>query len=181
MVGDDENGFNLVTSFDAEIQTDYRDYVAPFRGLMRNMKKQGETWKAIGETIAAFYKVDPKLKILAAASGLYVTQEVIRTMQLAIEKLGVTATDVDAIPDSPWVILTLESRDMIKTLVDQKAVFDPVKKRVIVFRKPQMRISKERVFEVKNVLKPNDLDELRTALIKEGAQVRDSQVIDTLS
>jgi hypothetical protein len=65
----------------------------------------------------------------------------------------------------------LDRKRDAEKLLKQEVVFDPVRSVLIVFRRPSMTPTNERVFEVTNVKYQQDLVDLELALVKEGAQV----------
>jgi tryptophan 2,3-dioxygenase len=101
---------------------------------------------------------------------------------MAIRELKVTdPIAIDYILESAWFIVTLEKELEVTRLLDQKAVDDPFKKVLIVFCKIQFRPKLGRIFEVKNVMTPDDLEDLRDFLEGSGAQVSNGSRISSLS
>jgi hypothetical protein len=155
----------LVTEFPSPAYICHMDHMAPFRGIVSESR---DNLGAAGMEISGFFRNDTKKKLLAAATGHEFTTESRRAIIFAIEKLlGKKPIDVTPVRKSAWAVVTMDAKEGVKKLIEQKAAFDPLKRMLVVFRMPTMRATSERLFEVKNAVKIDELDHLRSILIDE--------------
>ena len=61
----------------------------------------------------------------------------------------------------------MNDRAGVKLLLKQTATYDPLKRMLIVFRKPTTEVPDERVFEVRNVKAAKELDSVRGTLVED--------------
>jgi hypothetical protein len=89
-----------------------------------------------------------------------------------IEKvIGLVPVDIVPIIKSPWVVVEVKRKRDVDNLVEQGAVYDPVKKILIVFRRPTFKATRDRVFEILNVKFKTDLEDIEKELINGKSRV----------
>ena len=166
-VGKAEQGktFTLVSTFDKDPYIYHKDHMAPFRGIIAEWSGQPEV---AGAEVSDLFKKNTKLKLLAAATGREFTVESKRAIIFAVEKLtGAKPKEVEPIRKSAWAVVTINDRAGVKLLLKQKAVYDPLKRMLITFRKPTTEVQDERVFEVRNIKVAKELDSVRGTLVED--------------
>lgn len=165
VVGSAEPGksMKLVTSFDQPAYTCHMDHMAPFRGILAEWR---DNPAIAGAEISDLFRLERKKKLMAATTGREFTPESKRAIIFAVEILtGRKPKEVVPVNKSAWAVVTMENKEAVKKLLEQKAVYDPLKSMLITFRIPVMKATAERVFEVRNVKTSTDLDNLRNILI----------------
>ena len=166
-VGKAEQGktFTLVSTFDKEPYAYHKDHMAPFRGIIAEWSGQPEVARV---EVSDLFKKNTKLKLLATATGREFTAESKQAIIFAIEKLaGEKPKEVEPIRKSAWAVVTMNDRAGVKLLLKQTATYDPLKRMLIVFRKPTTEVPDERVFEVKNVKAAKELDSVHGMLVED--------------
>jgi hypothetical protein len=161
---------DLVTSFDFQPNLYFKDHMAPFRGLMSELKDQ--TAKEKSEAITKLFRENTSKKLLVATSGHDFTQESRRSIVFSINRLtGMDPVAVEPIVKSQWAVVELGTKNDVKKLLKQEVVFDPTKAVLILFRKPLLKASDDRAFEIRNVKYKNDLVDLEHILTDGGSRI----------
>ena len=101
-----------------------------------------------------------------ASTGKEVTDDTERTINVVIRV--VTENKPILIRKSSWCMVELTKREDVQVLLNQQVLFDPVKDRLVVFRKVTLKPTLDRVFEVRNIRKKKDLEDLEKHLLAEG-------------
>ena len=90
----------------------------------------------------------------------------------AVKKLiRVELKGVVPIIKSPWVVIEMDKKQNAEKLLKQAVVFDPAKRILVLFQRPLLRPSDERVFEIRNVKYREDLQDLEDALASGGLTI----------
>jgi len=64
---------------------------------------------------------------------------------------------------STRAVIQVTSKSDVKKLLGQQVVFNPIKSMLIVFRKPTMKATEEKVFEIKNVRNGIELENIKNS------------------
>lgn len=157
----------LITDFAKEPRVYHGDHMAPFRGIMGSKESADAKAKKINEKL----KSNRSKKLLIAVTGRVATTDGLRTVKRTIKELRIPSPNVEFIEASPWFLVTVSTKENVETLINQKAVYDPLKKALVVFRKIQMKPDLTRVFEIKDIKFPSDLIDLRNYMTVNDAEV----------
>lgn len=160
----------MITIFENEIKEYYGDHTGPFR---RMLARKDQTIKETKAEISDMLRSHKSRKLLVAVTGYEALPDTKRTIKMVLNELRIpNPTEIDYIPLSAWFIVTTKKREDLAALLKQKAVYDPMKRVLVVFRAIQRKPGLARVFEIKGVNYSEDLDDIREYLIDEKAEVR---------
>ena len=145
------NPHSLVRTFTNPPELYFKDHMAPFQGILKGVKAEPDPAKRAAE-ISRYVKGRSKSTILVATSGKEVTEDTKRTINVVIRVVTENKPEnVVHIKKSSWCMVELMKREDMQVLLDQQVLFDPVKDRLVVFRKVALKPSLDRVFEVRNI------------------------------
>ena len=102
------------------------------------------------------------------STGKEVTDDTKRTINVVIRAVTENKPmKVILIRKSSWCMVELTKREDMQVLLNQQVLFEPVKDRLVVFRKVTLKPTLDRVFEVRNIRKKKDLEDLEKHLLAE--------------